>query len=160
MAYAKLSIAQAAAINLARAHAGDDERKNIKREMFLSAKTLFGIPASIKVKAETSNAMSPDYLVLKDSKTGQPFELRSDNKWVNAPADAAPAHQIPVRWFRVAKDTVLDLLKDEAAGSNEFDDGLQALPDSIDSVGTVNLSDTVVLVNGDVFVKLAEYDLM
>ena len=123
MAYAKLSPALASAINLARQHAGDDDRKAVKREMFAAAKAQFGIPADVKLKCETSNTASPDYLVLKASATGQPFTLAHDGLWVDAPRQVAQAQPRPTRWFKVDRVDLIEAAKDVVLGDGaDWDD--------------------------------------
>lgn len=116
MTYARLNPSLATAINLARDHAGSDERKLLKKEMFATAKAQFGIPDHIKVKAETRDTTNPDYLVLKDSKTGQTFALAPDGLWVNATRQAPAAPVQPTRWFLVGQaDDLVDAAKDKVA---------------------------------------------
>ena len=132
MSYAKLSPSVATAINLARDHAGNDERKQLKKEMFASAKAQFGIPDNIKVKAETRDTSSPDYLLLKDSRTGQTFALAPDGLWVNADRSAqqaAPAIRT-TRWFLVgSRADLLDLAKEHGVSNgDDWDDDNVTLP--------------------------------
>lgn len=158
MAYAKLNLATAAAINLARAHAGDDDRRAIKKELFGLAKAQFGIPDSIKVRAETANAAAPDYLVLKDSKTGQPFELAEDGLWVGAdrPVDTTPA---PKRWFFISKDDLLDAIKDHVAGEGRdwSDDGYA---DAGIMADAVHITDDLVKDGDNFYVRMTEDELI
>lgn len=121
--FAKLSPALAAAINLARQHAGDDDRKAVKKEMFAAAKAQFGIPADVKVKCETSNTASPDYLVLKRSADGQPFTLTDDGLWVGAPAPQVQAQPRVTRWFKLDASELIDIAKDVVNGNGaDWDD--------------------------------------
>lgn len=123
MAYAKLSPAIASAINLARQHAGDDDRKAVKREMFAAAKAQFGIPDDVKVKCETSNTASADYLVLKRSADSQPFTLADDGLWVGAPRQVAQVQPRVTRWFKVDRDDLIEAAKDAANGDGaDWDD--------------------------------------
>lgn len=117
MAYAKISVAAATTINLARNHASDADRKAVKKELFAAIKDAFGIPQGVKVKAETSNTASLDYLVLKRQDNGQPFELDADGKWTGA--DQAPRRPNPTRWFFVGDD----LIKEIALDTQSWDDG-------------------------------------
>lgn len=117
MAYAKISVAAATTINLARSHANDNDRKAVKKELFAAIKDAFGIPQGVKVKAETSDTASPDYLVLKRQDNGQPFELDADGKWTGA--DPAPQRPNPTRWFFVDDDQIKDLVLD----TQSWDDG-------------------------------------
>ena len=123
MAYAKISVAAATTINLARNHASDTDRKAVKKELFAAVKEAFGIPQAVKVKAETSNTASPDYLVLKRQDNGQPFELDADGKWTGA--DPAPQRPNPTRWFFVDDDQI----KEIALDTQSWDDGYTE-PDS------------------------------
>ena len=121
--FAKLSPALAAAINLARQHAGDDDRKAVKKEMFAAAKAQFGIPADVKVKCETSNTVSPDYLVLKRSADGQPFMLDDVGLWVDAPAPQVQAQPRVTRWFKVGRVDMIEAAKDVVLGDGaDWDD--------------------------------------
>lgn len=123
MAYAKLSPAIASAINLARQHAGDDDRRAVKREMFAAAKAQFGIPDDVKLKCETSNTASPDYLVLKASATGQPFTLGNDGRWVDAPPPQVQVQPRVTRWFKVDRDDLIEAAKDVVTGDGaDWDD--------------------------------------
>lgn len=136
MAYAKLSPAIASAINLARQHAGDDDRKAVKREMFAASKAQFGIPDDIKLKCETSNTASPDYLVLKDSRTGQPFTLGNDGLWVDAPHQVAQVQPRVTRWFKVDHDDLIDAAKDVVVNVNcdDWDDSHNSMAATADEV--------------------------
>lgn len=130
MALAKISPAQAATINLARQHAGDSDRKAIKKEVFATIKAAFGIPADTKLKVETTDAAHPDYLVLKD-KSNQAFELfPATGRWVNAPSAQVEAK----RWFFVDQNDLRNVLVEEVlSGTDDFDDGLAThqLPDAV-----------------------------
>jgi hypothetical protein len=84
--YAKLSLAQAASINLARLHADDDTRKLVKKEIFAAVKQAFNIPTHDKVKCETTNVSAADYLVIKNSASG--IAYRADSA-IPAPAPVA-----------------------------------------------------------------------
>lgn len=117
MAYAKISVAAATTINLARNHASDADRKAVKKELFAAIKDAFGIPQSVKVKAETSDTASPDYLVLKRQDNSVPFELDDNGKWTGA--DPAPQRPNPTRWFFVTDDAIKDLALD----TQSWDDG-------------------------------------
>ena len=109
MAYAKLSLAQASSIILARQHADADTRKLIKREIFAAAKQAYGIPQTTKLRVEEADASHPDYLVLKDSAAGTPFTLDPNTGlWLGATA-VPPADK---RWFRVPAAAVRTALVD------------------------------------------------
>lgn len=82
MAKATLTIAQAAAIVLARSHADKATRQAIKRDIFTTAKTRFGIPQDMKLKAHTTPGVE-GYLVLK-TKSGDTFDLEADGLWIGA----------------------------------------------------------------------------
>lgn len=69
---AKLTATQAATIIAARGYSTSDRRAT-KNRVFAEAKAAFGIPASVKLKAEVDDTSSPDYLVLKDKNTGATF---------------------------------------------------------------------------------------
>lgn len=139
MAYAKLSPAIASAINLARQHAGDDDRKAVKREMFAAVKAQFGIPADVKVKCETSNTASPDYLVLKRSADGQPFTLGDDGLWVGAQAPQVQVQPRVTRWFKVDHDDLIDAAKDVVVNVNcdDWDDSYSRMADAADAADEV-----------------------
>lgn len=122
MAYAKISVAAATTINLARNHASDADRKAVKKELFAAIKDAFGIPQSVKVKAETSDTASPDYLVLKRQDNGHPFELDADGKWTGA--DQAPQRPNPTRWFFVDDEDIESIVLD----TQSWDDGQDATP--------------------------------
>lgn len=156
--FAKLSPALAAAINLARQHAGDDDRKAVKREMFAAAKAQFGIPADVKVKCETANTASPDYLVLKRSADGQPFTLTDDGLWVGAPAPQVQAQPRVTRWFKVDRDDLIDIAKDvvNGHGADWDDDSYNSMAATADEVtpGLRKSSD------GTFYVEMTEDELI
>ena len=158
MAYAKLSPAIASAINLARQHAGDDDRKAVKKEMFAAAKAQFGIPADVKVKCETANTVSPDYLVLKRSADGQPFTLDDDGLWVGAPRQVAAAPVRPTRWFKVDRDDLIEVAKDviNSDGADWDDDCYNSMAATADEVtpGLRKSSD------GTFYVEMTEDELI
>lgn len=128
IAIAALTPVQAAIINNARSGSTDDERKQIKREVFAVAKAKFGIPSDVKVMSPTTNPNSDQYLVLhaagkRNLNRGCAFRLDADGKWDGSyvtkdqlfPPPAAPADSAPVpqgsnsvfggaavaRWFRL-----------------------------------------------------------
>lgn len=122
MSFATMTPTQALIIRNARANSGADERKQIKREVFASAKARFGIPQDYKLSVATESHEA-DYLVLKD-RNGNKFELAADGLWVNA-VRAAPVAPTPEakRWFPVDMAEVIAAVTD-----GEFDDGEQAPP--------------------------------
>lgn len=134
--FAKLSPALAAAINLARQHAGDDDRRAVKKEMFAAAKAQFGIPADVKVKCETANTVSPDYLVLKRSADGQPFMLDDVGLWVDAPRQQAQVQPRPTRWFKLDASELIDIAKDvvNSDGADWDDDSYNSMAATADDV--------------------------
>ena len=156
--FAKLSPALAAAINLARQHAGDDDRKAVKKEMFAAAKAQFGIPADVKVKCETANTASADYLVLKRSADGQPFMLDDVGLWVDAPRQVAPVQPRVTRWFKVDRDDLIDVAKDvvNSDGADWDDDCYNSVAATADEVtpGLRKSSD------GTFYVEMTEDELI
>ena len=83
---AALTAVQAAIITSARKNSSDDERKQIKREVFAVAKAKFGIPESMKVSAFTANPTNPEYLVLhaagkRNPDDGKAFRLGDNGQW-------------------------------------------------------------------------------
>lgn len=76
---AKLSAIQASIINNARQHSSDEERKQIKREVYAVVKAKFGIPQDAKLKAETDPGQHL-YLVLFD-KQDRAFVLGDNGQW-------------------------------------------------------------------------------
>lgn len=156
--FAKLSPAIASAINLARQHAGDDDRKAVKKEMFAAAKAQFGIPADVKVKCETANTASADYLVLKRSADGQPFMLDDVGLWVDAPRQQAAAPVRPTRWFKVDRDDLIEAAKDvvRAEGDDWDDDCYNSMAATADEVtpGLRKSSD------GTFYVEMTEDELI
>jgi hypothetical protein len=117
MAIAKLSLAQAMSINLARAHANDADRKAIKREIFAAVKQSLGIPADTKLKVETHDTAAADYLVIKD-KNDNTFNLDA----LACGTGRAAVAPVPTRWFLVSdlKHVLADLVRDAGA---DWDDG-------------------------------------
>jgi hypothetical protein len=113
MANAKLTAVQAAIINGARNNSSDDERKQIKREVFSVVKAKFGIPESAKLKANTTGVDQPGYLVLHD-KDGNAFQLGDNGQWngvlvPKAPPVVAPASSLDGCGACTACDDVYDL---------------------------------------------------
>jgi acyl carrier protein len=145
MTFAKLSLAQAASINLARQHADADTRKMVKKEIFAAVKAAFGIPADDKVKCdcEAEFVGTPTYLVIRNSRTGQPYLAGSP---------AAPAPR-PKLWFRLDADTAVDVLT--AHMENDMsDDDLD--PCGLDHPGltTYDNPDLATDSDGDVYIRL------
>lgn len=151
---AKLSPAIASAINLARQHADDESRKALKREMFAAAKAQFGIPADVKLKCETANTASPDYLVLKVSATNETFQLGDDGLWVDAPRQVAQAQPRVTRWFRIAKDDLIEAAKDAVlAGGAGWDD-------NVTPYGDAHFDGLRADYDGNVYVEMTEDELV
>lgn len=149
MALAKISPAQAATINLARQHAGDSDRKAIKKEVFATIKAAFGIPADTKLKVETTYTSSADYLVLK-SKDGAVFNLSASGRWDGA----APVQTEAKRWFFVPQDELRNLLTDHVLGEDtDFGDGTTNPPTN----ATFSYDQAVALSdNAGIYVLIAE----
>lgn len=141
MTLAKLSTAQAAAISLARQHADDATRKEIKREIFAAAKQAFGIPDAVKLKYE-DNPTHADYLVLKNSATGAAFTLDATARWDGA----TPPAPVAVRkaWFRVpyneALATMIDALEVEEGFGHTTGLDDDDLPDSVTCAGRLGFN--------------------
>lgn len=154
MAYAKLSPAIASAINLARQHAGDDDRKAVKKEMFAAAKAQFGIPADVKVKCETANTASADYLVLKRSADSQPFTLADDGLWVGAPRQVAQVQPRPTRWFKITKADLIEAAKDVVLGDGTDWD------DNVTPYGDAHFDGLRADYDGNVYVEMTEDELI
>jgi hypothetical protein len=152
MALAKISPAQAATINLARQHAGDGDRKAIKKEVFATIKAAFGIPADIKLKVETTDTASADYLVIK-SKDDAVFNLSATGRWDGV----APVQTEAKRWFFVSKYTLMDLLIAEVTSVDEFDDGLtiHQMPDDLTEHATPGAT-VIIGPTGGAYVLTAE----
>lgn len=154
MAYAKLSPAIASAINLARQHAGDDDRKAVKKEMFAAAKAQFGIPDDIKVKCETSDTASAVYLVLKDSRTGQPFTLGNDGRWVDALPQQVQVQPRVTRWFKITKADLIEAAKDAVvADGTDWDE-------NVTPYGDAHFDGLRADYDGNVYVEMTEDELI
>ncbi len=149
MAYAKLSLSQAASINLARMHADDDTRKLVKKDIFAAAKAAFGIPASTKLKCETVDTAHTDYLVLKDSSNDSRFAL---DLLGYSTAGAPTPQAAPQRWFKVsaadARVVLEDFLEDFA-----LDNTLQSLEDFPEDLHIARTGIAIDPDNGDMFIK-------
>lgn len=82
---ASVTETQAAIINQARQHSSNDERKQIKREVFSVLKAKFGIPENFKLKANTTGEGQRQHLVLhvggKGPDAGKAFRLGDDGKF-------------------------------------------------------------------------------
>ena len=131
MAIAKISLAAAQTLKLARQHTDATTRKAIKKELFASIKTQLGIPQSIRVKVEESDTTHPDYLVLKRQDNGATFNLTDAGVWDGA---AAPA-PVEYRWFALANDVVDDVLRDAVLDTQDWDDGAPADTDNTPIAG-------------------------
>jgi hypothetical protein len=116
MANAKLTAVQAAIINGARNNSSDDERKQIKREVFSVVKAKFGIPESTKLKANTTGVDQPGYLVLHD-KDGNAFQLGDNGQWNGVLVPKAP----PVVATEFAPDSSLDGCGCSAVDMTDFE---------------------------------------
>lgn len=164
MAFAKLSPAQAAAINLARNHGDDATRKNIKREIFEQVKDAHGIPRTHKVKANTTDASDADYLVIKRKTNNGKYELGSDNRWTGSTvkAEVPPPPPPAQRWFKLNNDAITDLLDTARASAQDGDihhggDFTDGSEDSALPGGMVNLADDVRMDDqGNVYVQMDE----
>lgn len=67
------------------------QQRAAQRQVFADLKRRFGIPANLKLKVELDNRHSPDYLVLKDKRSGEAL-----NELAATPhAQAAPRHPYP-----------------------------------------------------------------
>lgn len=108
MAFAKLTQVQATIINNARSNSNKLERQAIKREIFGQVKRQFGIPADVKLKAETTNISAPNYLVLHD-KAGNPFLLGDNGCWVHSDQTAPILDNR--RWYKLDTDDVAETVK-------------------------------------------------
>lgn len=151
--FAKLSPAIASAINLARQHAGDDDRKAVKKEMFAAAKAQFGIPADVKVKCETANTASADYLVLKRSADGQPFMLDDVGLWVDALPQQVQAPRV-TRWFKITKADLIEAAKDAVvADGTDWDD-------NVTPYGDAHFDGLRADYDGNVYVEMTEDELI
>lgn len=146
MTFAKLSLAQAASINLAREHADDATRKLVKKEIFGAVKAAFGIPATAKVKCETTDAASPDYLIVKDSANGQPYLAGSPVVQIHLVA-------VPMAWFRIDASEAEEALTSYMENDMDSDrlNGQGLLPSSAVLCGTDNMA---VGESGDVYIRL------
>lgn len=109
MAFATLSRAQAASINLARQHGDDDTRRMVKKEIFAAAKTAYGIPQTTKLKCETADTTHDDYLDIKDSTTNAPFALSPvTGMWVGT----VPVPTVAKRWFEISADQLTEAISE------------------------------------------------
>lgn len=119
---------------------------------------MFDIPADVKVKCETSNTVSPDYLVLKVSATGQPFMLDDVGLWVDAPRQQAAAPVRPTRWFKLDASELIDIAKDvvNGVGADWDDDSYNSMAATADEVtpGLRKSSD------GTFYVEMTEDELI
>ena len=130
MAQAKISLAAAQTLKLARQHADATARKAIKKELFASIKSQLGIPQDIKVKVEESDTAHPDYLVLKRQDNGATFNLTDAGVW-----DGATAAPVEYRWFALANDVVDDALRDAVLNTQDWDEGAPADTDNTPIAG-------------------------
>lgn len=160
MAHAKLSLAQAKSLVLARTHATDTDRKAIKKELFSQVKNTFGIPDNYRLTVETSNTASADYLAIKvstKSKVGTPgalFELGDDGRWVNAERPQAQA-SMAARWFVVNGKTAYDALTLELLSNDSvtYADGAEHMPE-----GATAVTDRLAIKGDAVLVLMPESD--
>lgn len=86
---AKLTATQAATLIAARS-ASTYDRRQTKRRVFAEAKAAFGIPSSTKLRVELDDTTNPNYLVLRDKRTGVAIEV-PDRATSTATPVATPA---------------------------------------------------------------------
>lgn len=148
MTFAKLSLAQAASINLAREHADDSTRKLVKKEIFGAVKQAFGIPATDRVKCETTDAASDDYLVIKNSSTGVPYPANTD-------VTVRVYVQVPMKWFRLdagsAREAILECLEQQDEAPEAFDFAPDGAATEYTSLAYAENGDAYVLMPADHF---------
>ena len=146
MTFAKLSLAQAASINLARQHADADTRKMVKKEIFAAVKAAFGIPADDKVKCdcEAEFVGTPTYLVIRNSRTGQPYLAGSP---IVQPT-------LPSRWFRINAQDAVDALTNYLDNDVDYDD-LNSYDFAPEGAKAFDHPDLAVTASGDVYIQLA-----
>lgn len=83
---ATLTETQAAIINQARNHSSNDERKQIKREVFSVVKAKYGIPENFQLSANTTGEGQRGHLILhvggkRNPQRGLAFRLGDDGKF-------------------------------------------------------------------------------
>lgn len=72
-----------------------DTAKSIRRETWDRIRAQHGIPDDIKLKVEIDDGGSPDYLVVKDKRTGNPLWKLGDGRVVASQTEPAEAASLP-----------------------------------------------------------------
>ena len=151
MAYAKLS---QSSINLMlairpMAAATPDEVKGIRKEIFTSAKAMYGIPAdhALKVDLDTPGEM---YGVLVRKKGGAVYPIHPDGQWIGAVV-ATVAPPVEHRWFRVEMGAIIE----QVTGGDDFVGGDLDAPHDVDTRFTANGTEFILDTYGDLFVQLS-----
>jgi hypothetical protein len=155
MAYAKLS---PQSINLLLAirpmeAATPDEVKGIRKEIFASAKALFGIPAdhALKVDIDTPGAT---FGVLVRKKGGAVYPLHADGQWIGAArAPVAPPPAVK-RWFAVDTGAIIGQVQCDS----DFHEGSVDAPNRapVDTRFTANGLEFILDTDGKLFIQLGD----
>jgi hypothetical protein len=150
MAYAKLS---PQSINLMHAirpmeAATPDEVKGIRKEIFASAKVLFGIPAdhALKVDLDTPGEM---FGVLVRKKGGTAYPIHSNGMWIGAVDAPVATPRDEKRWFRVEVDAII-----EQVTGDDFEYGTLDTPPDVDTRFKAGGTKFILDTDGILFVQL------
>ncbi len=108
-------------------------QRGSQREVFKDLKRRYGIPANLKLKVELDNRHSPDYLVLKDKRSGEALNELAATPHAQAPAAAAPAQGTSggVRLGSISMDDALLLLREEGDGYDSHATATRPAPSSV-----------------------------
>ena len=155
MAYARLSNAQTTTIRLARDHAAKGDRRDVKKEIFASAKANYGIPADHKLTVEM-DASVDGYALLRNSDSRELYTLDPNTgMWIGAGQPVRPT--VPTRWFKVPASALIAALKgalEEAVTTGALDSA-DSLPDGVNAI-TNGALDVALDNDGNAYVLLAE----
>jgi hypothetical protein len=153
MTYAKLS---QSSINLLLAirpmeAATPDEVQGIRKEIFASAKAMFGIPAdhALKVDIDTTDA---SFGVLVRKKGGAVYPLHADGQWIGAARAPVATPPVTLRWFAVDLSSIVGQVVDD----NDFDSGSESEPARalVDTRFTADDMEFILDTEGSLFVRL------
>lgn len=117
-------------------------QRGSQREVFKDLKRRYGIPANLKLKVELDNRHSPDYLVLKDKRSGEALNELAATPHAQAPAPsypfpgaqrAAPAQGTSggVRLGSISMDDALSLLREEGDSYDSHATATRPAPSSV-----------------------------
>ncbi len=145
MPFIRITEADAQRIRATRSSWGSRSKfqRGTQREVFKDLKRRYGIPAHLKLKVELDDHFSPDYLVLKDKRSGEALnELAATPNAQPAPSYPFPGSQRAapapaqgtvggVRLGSISMDDALALLREEGDSYDSHATATRPAPSSV-----------------------------